>query len=59
MESETRNSSLIVAAIVAFARVYVGVHHPIDVIGSAIISIIVVSFVYFLYKRFWPNINRI
>jgi undecaprenyl-diphosphatase len=34
------------AILVAVGRVAVGVHHPIDVIGSALIAIVVVSAVY-------------
>ncbi len=33
----------IVAVLVAAARVYVGVHHTIDVVGSMVISIVVIS----------------
>ncbi|MBU6142186.1 phosphatase PAP2 family protein [Patescibacteria group bacterium] len=32
----------VLAALIAVARVYVGVHHPIDVIGSAVIALIAV-----------------
>lgn len=41
----------ILAILVAISRVYVGVHHPIDVIGSMIISIAVT---YLLYKNYHP-----
>lgn len=37
-----------VAVLVGAARVYVGVHHPIDVIGSAVIAIIVSAPAYFV-----------
>ena len=37
-----------VAILVGAARVYVGVHHPIDVIGSAVIAIIVSAPTYFV-----------
>jgi undecaprenyl-diphosphatase len=33
--------ALVLAAIVAFARVYVGVHYPSDVVGGALIGIAV------------------
>ena len=36
--------------LIAISRVYVGVHHPIDVIGSIIISLIVTFSVYTLTK---------
>ncbi len=39
------------AVIVAIARVYVGVHHSIDVIGSFVISITIVSLVYYALSR--------
>jgi undecaprenyl-diphosphatase len=39
------------AVIVGVARVYVGLHHPIDVLGSMAISLVVVSLTYFLIKN--------
>lgn len=42
-----------IAIVVMFARVYVGVHHALDVIGSAVISLIVISLVRFLFTRVW------
>lgn len=44
-----------VVAIVALSRVYVGVHHPIDVIGSMVISILVTSIVYIIFKKKSPS----
>lgn len=41
----------VLAVIVAVARVYVGLHHAIDVVGSIIISSVAVALVYALYKR--------
>ena len=38
----------ILALFVGLSRVYVGVHHPVDIVGSMIISIISVTPVYFL-----------
>lgn len=40
----------ILAVLVSVARVYVGVHHTIDVVGSIIISIVVISAV---SRAFW------
>ncbi len=39
-----------IAIVIAIARVYVGVHHPIDVIGSMVIAVIATSFVYVVMK---------
>ena len=41
----------VVTIIVAISRVYVGVHHPVDVIGSILISLSVTSAVYFVLRR--------
>src|ERR1700730_9982138 len=41
----------VLAFIVAAARVYVGLHHPIDVLGSAAIAIISTSIWYFWLPR--------
>ena len=41
----------LLAIIVAVSRVYVGVHHPIDVIGSAVISIVVTTIIYLFLKH--------
>ncbi len=43
----------ILAIIIAIARVWVGVHHPIDVLGSMVISLVTVSAVYAGWKRGW------
>jgi len=40
----------ILALFVGFSRVYVGVHHVVDIVGSIIISIISVTMVYFFRK---------
>jgi undecaprenyl-diphosphatase len=53
----TRPVSLICWALtvfVAVSRVYVGVHHAIDVIGSIVGSIVVTGFV---CRTLWPNAN--
>lgn len=44
----------VLALIVAVARVYVGLHHVIDVIGSIIISSAAVLSTYAVYKYLWP-----
>lgn len=44
-----------IAALIAFARVYVGVHHVIDVTGSMLFAIVGVSAVYLMYARLWHS----
>ena len=41
----------LIASLVGIARVYVGVHHSVDVIGSVVISIAMSTFVYFIFKN--------
>ena len=43
----------VLAVTVAIARVYVGLHHPIDVFGSAVIALGAVSAVYAAFKYGW------
>lgn len=43
-----------IASLVAFSRVYVGVHHPVDVLGSMLISIFVTFIVYATIKKKFP-----
>ena len=43
-----------IAILVAVSRVYVGVHHPIDVIGSIVIAILVTCLVYVVGKKKFP-----
>lgn len=45
----------IIAMFVAVSRVYVGVHHPIDVIGSMIISVFVTIIAYLIIKKRYPS----
>lgn len=40
----------ILAVLVGIGRVYVGIHHPIDVAGSFFIAILATSAVYFFYR---------
>jgi undecaprenyl-diphosphatase len=41
----------VLAITVAVARVYVGVHHPLDVIGSIVLGAVGVSVVYWFFTR--------
>ena len=40
----------IVAAVVAYSRVYVGVHFPIDTFGGGLLGIIIVGIAYHIYR---------
>ena len=41
----------VVAALVAWSRVYVGVHYPLDVLGGAVLGVLVGAAVAFLARR--------
>ncbi|MHB8660806.1 MAG: phosphatase PAP2 family protein [Minisyncoccota bacterium] len=43
----------VIAIVIAVARVYVGVHHPVDVLASMIFAIIGVSTIYGILKYAW------
>jgi undecaprenyl-diphosphatase len=40
------------AAVICYAQVYVGVHYPLDVIGGAIIGILIGKFTFTLHEKF-------
>lgn len=44
----------LLAILIAVARVYVGVHHPLDVIGSMVFGLVGVSLWYVAMSRFFP-----
>lgn len=48
----------LIALLVAISRVYVGVHHPIDVIGSMLIAIVATLIVHALLKQFANKITN-
>src|SRR3989442_11618970 len=41
----------VLTILVGASRVYVGVHHPIDIVGSIAMAILVASFVYIIIRR--------
>ena len=45
-----------IAALVGISRVYIGIHHSIDIAGSAIISVVVSALVYFIFEKFVKNL---
>ena len=50
---------LLVAALQGFARVYVGIHYPFDILGGAILGGAVAYGVYRLFRHFDPVIGRL
>ncbi len=47
-----------IAAVVAISRVYVGEHHVIDVIGSAVISLITLALARAIISKLWKQITH-
>lgn len=45
---------LTLALLVGWSRVYVGVHHPIDIVGAVSIAVLAAAAAWFFFKRFWP-----
>ncbi len=43
----------IFALLVGIGRIYVGIHSPIDILGSFLISVIVEAIVYLLFPKVW------
>ncbi len=59
---ETRSAGvvlLILGLIGGFARVFSGVHFPLDILGSVIVSIIATAFIYHFRNKLWPLNNLI
>lgn len=45
----------VIAIVIGFSRVYVGVHHAIDILGSIVIIAVAVGSAYFLYQKVTKN----
>jgi undecaprenyl-diphosphatase len=54
-----RIAFLIIAAMVAYSRIYVGVHYPLDVLGGMLLGIICAGGVIYLYQLFSRRFPRI
>lgn len=55
-----RVAFLFIASLVAYSRIYVGVHYPLDVLGGIVLGIICAYIIIVLYKSFsrrYPRIN--
>ena len=55
IEKKLAAPALILASLIAFSRLYVGVHYPTDVIAGAIIGIICGIVVCWAYRRFFEG----
>jgi undecaprenyl-diphosphatase len=49
---------LVIAVMISFAQVYVGVHYPIDVIGGAILGTIVASVVWLIGSKIKKQVQK-
>ena len=49
----------VVAAVIAYSRVYVGVHFPSDVLAGALLGTLVAFAVFLFCRRTWPINNKI
>jgi undecaprenyl-diphosphatase len=47
-----------IAVAIAFSRVYVGVHYPLDIAGGAIVGIVTGTVVVFIGRVFGKNIDE-
>ena len=47
-------TALIVAALIAFSRMYLFVHFPTDILGGMVFGIGVAVLTYFIVHRWWP-----
>jgi undecaprenyl-diphosphatase len=47
-----RISAFIWAFFVSYSRIYLGVHYPGDILGGAVLGILLAHLVYFLYRKF-------
>ena len=51
-------AAMIVAALIAFSRMYVFVHFPTDIFGGMVLGTGVAVLAYFIVHRWWPKIAK-
>lgn len=51
-------AAMIVAALIAFSRMYVFVHFPTDILGGMVLGTGVAVLAYFIVHRWWPKIAK-
>jgi len=51
-------AAIVVAALIAFSRMYVFVHFPTDILGGMVLGIGVAVLTYFIVHRWWPKLMK-
>jgi len=49
-------AAIVLAALIAFSRMYIFVHFPTDILGGIVFGIGVAVLVYFIVHRWWPGL---
>ena len=51
-------AAIVLAALIAFSRMYIFVHFPTDILGGMVFGTGVAVLVYYMVHRWWPNLKK-